>query len=177
MLGPLDLAAALLITAAGAGKLRAPHPAVAMLRRALPAALRPLARTGVVRLAAVGEVVIGVAVVATGGRPALALLAAAYLAFLAVSVRLASGGRPTSCGCFGQTDSPVGPAHVAVNTSAAAASIAGVVRPPGPWGGVFEEEVLPGVVGLAQAALLACLAYVAITALPALSAERRRLST
>src|SRR5436305_1101085 len=40
MLGSLDLAAALLIGAAGLGKLRAPQPAVAILRQAVPRALR-----------------------------------------------------------------------------------------------------------------------------------------
>src|SRR2546423_7311977 len=89
MLGSLDLAAALLIGAAGLGKLRAPEPAVAMLRQAVPRALRSLPSAGAVRLAAVGEVGVGAAAVLTGGRPALALLAPAYVAFLAVSLRLA----------------------------------------------------------------------------------------
>lgn len=176
MLGSLDLAAALLIGAAGLGKLRAPEPAVAMLRQAVPRALRSLPSAGAVRLAAVGEVGVGAAAVLTGGRPALALLAAAYVAFLAVSLRLAAADRSTSCGCFGRADSPVGLAHVVLNLVAAAVCVAGVFRPPGAWGGLLDGDVLPGVVGLAQSALLAALAFVAVTALPALAAERRRLS-
>ena len=172
--GSLALAAALLLIGAGVGKVRAPQPAAAMLRRALPGGLRTIARPALVRVAGLGEVAVGAATVLTGSRWALGLLAAAYLAFLALSLRLAAAGSGAPCGCFGRADAPVGAGHVVLNVVAVAAAIIGFVRPPGAWGGRFDGAVLPGVVGLAQAGLLAVLAYLAITALPALAAERRR---
>ena len=176
MLGSISLAAALLLGGAGLGKLRSPRPAAAMLRRALPGGLRSLARPQLVRVAGAGELAVAVAVVLTGGRPALALLAAAYLCFLAISVRLATAGAATSCGCFGHADSPVGRGHVLLNLVAAGVAVAAAVRPTGAWGGWIAGSALPGVVGVGQAALLAVLGYLAITALPALSADRRKVA-
>lgn len=175
MIGALDLAAAALLAAAGLGKLRSPAVAGTMLRRALPAALRPLARPATVRLAGLAELAVGAAVVLTGARAALALLAAAYLVFAAVTVRLIASGQRASCGCFGRADAPVGTAHLVLNAAAAAVALAGVVRPPGRWGGAFGADVLPGLIALAQAGLLAYAAFLSITALPALAAARRRV--
>ena len=174
VLGSLDLAAALLVLAAGAGKLRAPAPATAMLRRALPGRLRFAARPGAVRVAGLVEFAVAGAVVLSGTRVALALLAAAYLGFLAISIRAVAAGASTSCGCFGRSDTPVGTAHLVLNGLALAVVLAGVARPPGAWGGLLHHAALPGAIGLAQAALLAALGYLAITAAPALAAERRR---
>ncbi len=174
MVGSLCLAAALLLGGAGLGKLRTPQPAAAMLRRAVPAGLRPLARAGVVRAVGVGELAVGVAAVLTGDRSALVLLAVAYLAFLGLAVRLLSAPTPASCGCFGRVDSPVGVGHVVLNLVAAGAAVAGAVRPVGSWGGLLDGAALPGVVGVGQSAVLAVLGYLAITALPALSAARRQ---
>src|SRR3954451_24782311 len=146
VLGSLDLAAALLLGGAGLGKAWAPDPAAAMLRRALPAGLRSLARPDLVRSAGLGEVAVAGTSVLVGGRWALGLLASAYLAFLALSARLAAAKSSASCGCFGRADSPVGAGHVVLNTVASASAIAGVVRPPGAWGGWFDGAALPGVV-------------------------------
>jgi hypothetical protein len=168
------LAAALLLAGAGVAKLRAPHPAAAMLRRALPGPLRTFARPAVVRLAGLGELAVALAAVLTGGRVALALLAAAYAAFLVLSIRLATAPTATSCGCFGQADSPVGAGHVVLNLVALGSALVGAVRPPGAWLGRFDGAALTGVVAVAQAGLLAVLGYLAITALPALAADRRR---
>jgi hypothetical protein len=175
MIGALDLAAAALLIAAGAGKVGAPAPATAMLRRALPAPLRRLAAATAVRLAGLAEVAVGVAVVLTGARAALLLLAAAYAAFAAVAVRLVKARQRTSCGCFGRADAPVGPEHLVLNAAGVAVAVAGAVRPPGRWGGAFAGDVLPGLLTLAQSALLAYLAFLSITALPALGDARRRV--
>jgi len=174
LVGSVGLAAALLLGGAAVGKLRAPQPAATMLRRALPGGLRFLARPAAVRGAGLGELAVAAAAVLTGSRWALALLAAAYLGFLALSVRLAATPSSASCGCFGRADGPVGAGHVVLNLAATAAAVTGVVRPPGAGGGWFDRAALPAVVGVAQAGLLAVLAYLAITALPALGAERRR---
>jgi hypothetical protein len=138
---------------------------------------RPLVRSvGPVRAIGSGEIAVGLSVVVTGSRPAVALLAAAYLVFAGVAVLLLrAGGARTSCGCFGATDSPLGPAHLVLNVVALAAGLAAVVRPPGPGCGLLDGGGTVAVTGSAQAALLAALAYVAVTSLPALLAARRTL--
>ena len=177
MLGSLDLAAALLLGAAGVGKLRSPVPAVATLRRAVPRRMRAVAAPGTVRFAGAAELAVAAGVALDGGRAALLLLAAAYVVFLAVSARLARAGSSTSCGCFGASDSPIGTAHLVLNAVAAGVAVGGIVRPAGPWGGLARGDALPAAVGLAQAGLLAALAYLSITALPALAADRRRAAS
>jgi hypothetical protein len=175
VIGSVQLAAALLLAGAGAAKLFAPVPAAAMLRTAWSTKLRADRARALVRIGGVVEVAVGAAVVATGSRVAAALLGCCYLAFLILALRLVHRGQRASCGCFGATDSPVGAGHLVVNLLAVAAAIAAVVRPPGPVGGVFDDDLLTGIVGLGQAVLLAYLAFLSITALPALVAARRRL--
>jgi hypothetical protein len=62
-----------------------------------------------------------------------------------------------------------------VNAVAVAVAIAAAVRPPGALGGYTDSAVLVGVVGVGQSCLLAYLAFLCLTALPALAAARRRL--
>ena len=175
MIGSVQLAAALLLAGAGVAKLLAPGQAAAMLRTVwwtrLPAARARL----LVRVSGVVELAVGAAVLATGDRIADASLGCCYLAFLIVAWRLVHRGQRAPCGCFGATDSPVGIGHLVVNAVAVAIAIAGVVRPPGPAGGVFDGDLVTGIVAFGQAVLLAYLAFLSITALPALFAARRRL--
>jgi methylamine utilization protein MauE len=177
MIGALELAAALLLAAAGAAKLVAPGPAAAMLRRAVPPLARNLrAVPAVVRVGGAAELAIGIGVAVTGSRWSALLLALAYAAFAVVAARLIRLGTRQSCGCFGRTDSPVGRPHVALNLAALAVAIAAVVRPAGPAGGLFDHGALAATVGLAQAGLLAYLGFLSITALPALAAARRQVT-
>ena len=182
LIDTLSVAAALLLCVSGAAKLRHPASAAAMIRRLLRdrrvgrgVGRPPGAAIGPVRAIGSGELAIGLAVLVTGSRPAAALLAAAYLVFAAVAVLLLrAGGARTSCGCFGATDSPLGPAHLVLDGVALAAGLAAVVRPPGPWCGLDGGGTV-AVIGGVQAVLLAALAYLAVTALPALLAARRTL--
>lgn len=176
MLGSLALSAALLLTAAGVAKLASPAPAAAMLRRTsrLLAARR---LSGLVRCAGAAETAIGLGVVAFGGRVPLLLMAGCYAAFAVVAVRLARSGASTSCGCFGRADSPVGAAHVALNLVCLAVAVAAAVRPAGALGGLAQRAAGVTVVGVGQAALLAYLGFLTITALPALAAARRQFSS
>jgi hypothetical protein len=146
-----------------------------MLRKAWWTRLRARTSRGIIRTAGVVELGVGAAVAVTGGRIAAALLGCCYLAFLVVAGRLLRGGQRTSCGCFGATDSPVGVAHLLVNVAAVGIAIAAAIRPPGAVGGLFDDHLLTGLVGLGQAVLLAYLAFLSITALPALVAARRQL--
>jgi hypothetical protein len=170
MIGSLQLAAALLLGAAGLAKLVAPGPAAAMLRRAWR-----VVPSAVVRAAAAIEMVVALAVIALGDRAAALALGACYLACAAVSVRLMQRRERASCGCFGRADAPVGGVHLAVNAAAFGIAAAAALRPPGRFGGLFEDGALHGVVGVGQSALLAYLAFLLLTALPALTAARRRL--
>jgi len=110
-----------------------------------------------------------------GDRVSAALLAGCYLVFLAVVVQLLRTGQHESCGCFGSADSPVGSAHLFVNAVAAAVTIAALVRPPGALGGFLDGGGLVALVGIGQAVLVAYLAFLSLTALPALAAARRQL--
>lgn len=175
MIGPVQLAAALLLAGAGAAKLRAPDQAAAMLRAAWRTRLRADAAQVLVRIGGTVEIAVGASVAASGSRVAAALLGCCYLAFLVTAWTLLRRGHRSSCGCFGATESPVGVGHLVVNVVAVGIAIAAAVRPPGPVGGLFDDDVLTGVVGVGQAVLLAYLAFLSITALPALVAARRRL--
>ncbi|MDT4921518.1 MAG: hypothetical protein QOI15_2420 [Pseudonocardiales bacterium] len=175
MIGVGLLAGAWLLAGAGAAKLWSPDAAAAMLRRAWRGAPRGSAARSTVRATGLVEIAVGGAVLLTGTRTAAVLLAGCYLAFLAVAARLLLTGQHGSCGCFGSTESPVGFGHLVVNTAAVAVAIAAAVRPPGAFGGLAGDSVLLGVVGVGQALLLAYLAFLSITALPALAAARRRL--
>jgi hypothetical protein len=176
MIGSLDLAAALLLMAAGFGKVLAPHAAAVMLRRAVPVLRRPTLGRATVRVSGLAEVAIAGAVIGDGGRLALGLLAAAYLAFAGVALRLLALPDGTACGCFGRSDAPVGVLHVAVDLAAAAVATAGAAEPPGSVGGFGDDGALTAVTGFGQAVLVAYLAYLSITVLPAVSAERRKVT-
>ena len=176
MIGSLNLGAALLLAGAGFAKLAMPAPAAAMLRRGWRRLRARRAPSGLIRSAGVVEVVIAVAVVVDGGRWTAALLAAAYAVFTVVALRLLHAGPRTSCGCFGRTDSPVGIPHIVVDLAAVGVAVAAVVRPPGRGGGLLDDGALNAVVGVGQAVILAYLAFVAMTALPALAADRRRVA-
>jgi hypothetical protein len=128
---------------------------------------------GIARGAGLVELGAGLAVLAVGGRIALALLAFCYLVLTAVAVRLATGERPAPCGCFGAADGTVGRAHVALDVAGLVAAVAGLVHPPGGVAALFDHGGLVGVTALGQALLLTALGYLSITALPALAASRR----
>jgi hypothetical protein len=177
MVGSLVLAAALLVAAAGAAKLVGPEPAAVMLRRGWPALRHSIGLASVVRVAGLTELVIALAVIGVGGRIPVAVLAGCYAVFALVAVRVARLGQQASCGCFGRTESPVGTAHIVLNVICVAVCLAGILRPAGPLGGLFADHSMQGLVGLAQAVLLAYLGFLSITALPALAADRRRMST
>jgi hypothetical protein len=174
VIGALSAAAAILLAVSGLAKLRAPAPAAAMLATLLPRARRrrKLLEAGV-RGGGLVEFAAGVLMVAVGGRLPAALLATGYLVFTAVALRLAASGQRTSCGCFGRADSPVGAAHIVLDTVCLAVAVAAVVRPVAAGGGLLDHGATVAVAGCAQVSLLAWLGYLSITALPALASARR----
>src|SRR5690606_10058720 len=116
---------ALLLTAAGAHKLARPASAGAALAVArLPSDHR------LVRLLGASEVVLGLAVVLHGGRPAIAALAVTYAAFAIFAERQRRRG--AGCGCFAEADTPATGLHVALNAVAALTAAGAAVAPAGP---------------------------------------------
>jgi len=122
LLGPVWIAAVVL-AAAGAGKLLRPGAAAPTMR-----ALRLPAGAVWVRGLGLVEVAVAVAAVVAGGTVAPALLAVAYLGLAVVAERLrrrpaTSGG----CGCFGRSGAPVGVLHVAVDAGCTAVAAGAAV--------------------------------------------------
>jgi hypothetical protein len=175
VVGALCMSAAMLLVVAGLAKIRTPGPAAAMIVMVLPAARTVRRGTWIARGAGVLELAAGLFAVAAGTRAGMAALAACYLVLTAVAVRLAAGPQRVPCGCFGPADGTAGRAQVVLDGACLAVSVAGVLRPPGPFAGLFDAGPLVGGTLLAQAVLLAGLAYLSVTALPALSAARGAL--
>ena len=173
LLTALTGAAALLLVVAGIAKLRTPAPAAAMLTGL---GLRPVRRArAAARGAGAVEVAVGVAAIVLGGHAAIAALAACYLVLTAVAVRLVLRGEPAPCGCFGTADGDVGPAHVVLDVAAFAVALVASVAGPAGITGWGEHGALTGLTAAGQAALVAALGYLSITALPALTTARRAL--
>jgi uncharacterized membrane protein YphA (DoxX/SURF4 family) len=175
MIGAVCAAAALLLLWSGVAKLRRPGPAAQMLVGLLR---RPFPAQGlVVRLLGALELTVGLSVLVTGGRTALAALAACYLAFAAVAARLATGVHQAPCGCFGRSETPAGLVHLVVNLVAAAFAVAGALRPFGALAGYGGQDGTVLAVGLGQVVVLAGLAYLVVTALPDVLAAREQVVT
>lgn len=135
MVGVLHLAAVVL-TAAGASKLRDPDPTRQIL---LPLGLPSSRAVG--RGIGAFEVLVGVCALAWGGFVAVACLSIAYATFAAVALVAWRRGLG-SCGCFGVRSGPPGPVHVAVN--AGVASTAALAAVLGSTGSLADELRAPG---------------------------------
>ncbi|MFN0027330.1 MAG: MauE/DoxX family redox-associated membrane protein [Acidimicrobiales bacterium] len=176
-LGPFWVAA-LVLAAAGIGKLRYPHAtADAMKALGLPH------RVDLARLLGGAELALAGSVFVVGGPLPGLLTAAAYLAFAATAARLvtlatapSAGGRAAKvvgCGCFGQRATPIGPAHIFANLALASASLTAVLTSTTP----SLASVAPDLPALGLAHLLligtATAATVAmLTVLPEVKAAR-----
>ena len=162
------LAAAVLLAAAGAAKLRDPLPLVRALRSArLPGS------SGLVRVLAAAELVLGVLAVVLGSRATAALVCASYLAFTGfVLLARRRGGVLASCGCFGRSDTPPTATHVVVTAALAAGAAAVCVRPLGPLTGVLDAAPAAGLPLVLATAAVAVSAYLVLALLPLLRTVR-----
>lgn len=175
LIAALTAAAAALLAVAGLAKLRTPGPAATMIAGFWPR-LAPLRRArSVARAVGIVETATGTAILVAGGRIAATALAACYLALTLVALRLVFGGRRAPCGCFGAADGDVGVPHVLLDGCALAIAVAAIITAPAGVGALFASGALIGSVASVQAALLAALGYLSITALPALVAARKPL--
>jgi hypothetical protein len=161
--GPL-LAGAGLLGVAGAAKVVRPHGTVRGLRQVgLPAA------PSAVRALAAAEVVVALTAATVGGRIGAAGVAASYATFTVFVVTALARGWPlSSCGCFGEPDSPPSVAHVVVD--AALALVAGAAAVAGGPAPIVLVSHRPGwgAAVVALAVVTAGLAQLALTRLPAL---------
>ncbi|QGG96666.1 MauE/DoxX family redox-associated membrane protein [Actinomarinicola tropica] len=170
-------ALALVLALAGVRKVIDPAPVAASLRRSgLPSA--PVLG----RLLGVVEVVVSLAVLSTGGAVPAALMGLVYLGFLAFILSNKLRGADVPCGCFGESTTPPGVAHIAVNTVAVAAAVAGVLDPSdGVFGWIDEGAV--GVVALALVVVAGALTIALLEVLPGTAssaleqADRARVPT
>jgi hypothetical protein len=167
--GPVAVAA-LVLAVGGAYKLRDPGPTATMLATlGLPGSF------GVVRLVGGVEVVAGLATFLAGGPVATGVVAALFLAFALITLRLVRlGDAAASCGCFGRLSSRPSPIHVGVDAIAALVAGAGAVT--GTPGFVQLRPDLPAA-GLPQLLLVAVgtwLVVVTLTVLPDTLAAARR---
>ena len=167
------LSAALLLVPSGIAKLRAPQPAGALLLGLRVPLLRRLSAPSWMRLLGGVELAAAAAFAGFGGRLPALVLAALYTAFTGVVAVALRRGATASCGCFGAADSPVGRAHLGVDLVALTAGVASALAPARPLGGLTQFGAGAAVVAAAQVLLLTALAYLCITALPALAAARR----
>jgi hypothetical protein len=161
MAGPYA-AAAILLALGGAMKLRRPDPtANALGAVGLPASV------WFVRLFGVTEVVVAVGAL-THGHAAFALLVGlSYLAFAAfVLLALVRGGAITSCGCFGEPDTPATPVHVVLDLAAAAVAFVVATDGGSDWRGFLGDQPLGGAPFIVLTATCTYLAYLALTVLP-----------
>src|SRR3954447_20519094 len=120
--GPLFAAAALLILAA-VPKIRRPEDTVRALRSTgLPGS------DLLVRLLALAEILIGGYALSVGDRVSALLVAASYLLFSGfVLLARFRNGVVSSCGCFGQPDTPPTRSHIVVTALLAAGAVGAAI--------------------------------------------------
>jgi hypothetical protein len=163
ILAPLFGTVAGLLALAGFLKLRSPG----LGNEAYPA---PGAALGVrgTRLIAAGEIALGGVALAAPGRVVAALIAAAFAAFAAYTIRLlAAADGPADCGCFGESGGTVGPGHVVLDLACAGIALASAIAPPRALASIVAGAPLTGAVLACGIAAAVYAAYLAYTALPA----------
>jgi uncharacterized membrane protein YphA (DoxX/SURF4 family) len=171
--GPFAVASVLLLVG-GAAKARHPDDTARAIR-----ALGLPSPAVLVRLFALGEMVIGAAALLVGGRVAALLVAASYIGFSAfVALAMLRGGVLSSCGCFGSTDTPPTIVHLLVTLGLAAVSLVTAADPVGPLLDGLRGQPLAGLPFVLLTGCSVWLAYAALALLPraSWSAATRRAS-
>jgi hypothetical protein len=166
--GPYLVAAALLAVA-GAEKLWHPDGT----RRALVAAGWPAPRPAV-RLGGALEAALGVSAALVGGPLLAAGVAASYLLLSGFVLFALTRGTPlSSCGCFGQVDTPPTIGHLTVNLVAAAVAAGVAAGPTVRIEATIGRQPLLGVPFVVLAGTAAYLVYLMLTSSARLLAVRR----
>ena len=158
--------AATVLAVAGLAKTVRPHDTA----RALRAGGWPT-RPWMVRAGGAAEAIIGLAAVLAGGRLAAALLAVSYAALATfVAAALVRQTPLSSCGCFGEPDTPPTVLHVLVDAGLAAAGYMAFVHPLRGLPAMVSADPSHGLVLTALVGLAAYAVITALTAVPRLTA-------
>ena len=153
----LVLVGAILLVGAGAAKVLRPDDTARALRWS-PA---------VVRAGALGEVIVGAGAAAVGGPVLIGAMAASYAGFAGfVLVALARGWPLSTCGCFGEPDTPPTVLHVVIDAGLALAAVGGIDG-PAPLRAAWDRPAW-GAAVLVLSGVTAGLAYLALARLPRL---------
>jgi hypothetical protein len=165
------LAAAVLVAAAGALKLRRPADTAQALRtQGLPGTAPVVRLLGLAELVVAGLALAGLA----AGAVALAVLYAAFSGFVLLALLR---GRPlSSCGCFGAPDTPPSWWHVAVTASAALCCALVAAGPAAGLPEVVAAGAGPLLAALSGAVVVGALAFAVIAELPPVLAAAARPS-
>jgi hypothetical protein len=145
-----------LLVVAGALKLLGPAPDVGA----------PALGAAGARAAGLAEIALGVAALVAPGRLTAALVAAAFAAFAAYSLRLVVADDASDCGCFGVESTRVGAGHVLLDLACAGVAAAAVAEPPRALASLVADAPLTGLVLAAGVATVVYAIYLAYTALP-----------
>lgn len=158
----VHLAGCAVLVVAGLAKLRRPDELAVALARWLRAP-RSVA-TSAVRVLAAVEVAVGSAGMARPGGLAAVLVAMSYAAFtIYVSLLRRAGVALSSCGCFGEPDTPATRAHVVVTASFALASAVVASSGSAGFSSVLDAQPAGGVPLLLASVVVAALAILVLT--------------
>ncbi|MFV2039609.1 MAG: MauE/DoxX family redox-associated membrane protein, partial [Acidimicrobiales bacterium] len=143
----------------GVAKIVAPISA----RRAIRAAGIPVPVVAV-RSLGVAEVALACAAALKGGRILPSAVGVAYVAFALFVVLMLRRSEGTSCGCFGNADTPASWLHVVVNVASAGIAFGAIGI--GTLGDVLSAQPWAGIPLLGLVALGTYLVFLMLTALP-----------
>ena len=165
--GPLFIAAALLMIA-GLPKITEPGDTV----RATRGVGLPTGDT-MVRLLAISELLVGLAVLTVGGAIPALLLTVLYAGFAGfIVLAMTRDGAIASCGCFGKADTPPTYAHLFLNTAAVGVGVASIVVAPRGLVELIGDQPAFGIPFIGFVLVGAWLGYLTLTLLPQLRAIR-----
>ena len=159
---------AALLGVAGLAKIRRPGPTAVALRSAgLPGS------TTLARIIGATELVVAVLALAVGGPSTALVVAAAYVAFASVSIRLVARSATGGCGCFGDESAPVTNLHVCLNLAAAVLAGLAALWPTDGLPALVADEPAASAILVGLIAVGVGLGQAAFTALPDLLAVSR----
>ncbi len=158
-----------LLMAAGVAKLHSPAATARAWRQARLPGSRRLGHWPLIRIVAVGEILIAGLALGWGSRWSYGLVALGFLSFSAVVVRLI-GVQAQGCGCFGAAGegSPASRLHLVLNLLLAVAAGLAAATGPGPLRAIGRDGSVETALVWVFAALLSWLAYLGYSAAPAL---------
>lgn len=119
------------------------------------------------------EIFVGIAAISVGGRFPAAAMAVLYLGFAGFILYGLRSSKVSSCGCFGEGDTPPSRLHLGIDVAAAGVATVLVARPIGDITAIMTEVPWAGVPLLILIVIGTWLALMVLTLLPAVFAEAK----